>query len=70
MTDQHANLRVRFYPSQGTWTCVVQRMGRDGMPEDDDLVSAAGATKQEARDRALASTEDADVREALAAHEV
>ena len=65
MTEHHANLRVRFYPSHGEWTCIVQRMGPDGMPAGDDVVSATGATKDEARDRALTMTDDADVREFL-----
>jgi len=47
---------------------VVQRMGPDGMPAGDDVVSATGATKDEARDRALAMTDDADVREVLTLH--
>jgi hypothetical protein len=47
MTQHHANLRVRFYPHYGEWTCVVQRMGPDGMPAGDDVVSATGATKDE-----------------------
>ena len=68
MTERRANLRVRFYPNHGEWTCVVQRMGPDGMPEGGDVVSAAGATKDEARDRALAMTDDADVLEVLRSH--
>jgi hypothetical protein len=40
-------------------------MGPDGMPAGDDVVSATGATKDEARDRALTMTDDADVREFL-----
>jgi hypothetical protein len=65
MTERHANLRVRFYPSHGQWTCVVQRLGPDGMPAGDDVVSATGATKDDARDRALAMTGDEDVRAVL-----
>jgi hypothetical protein len=65
MTHHHANLRVRFYPAQGQWTCIVQRLGADGMPEGDDVVSAAGATKAEARDNAVAKATDADVQDAL-----
>jgi hypothetical protein len=68
MTEHHANLRVRFYPAHGEWTCVVQRMGADGMPENADVVSAAGATKDEARDRAIAKTDDPEVREVLRHH--
>jgi hypothetical protein len=69
MTEHHANLRVRFYPGHGAWTCVVQRLGPDGMPAGDDVVSATGATKDEARDRALAMTDDAEVREVLRPHD-
>ncbi len=61
----HANLRVRFYPGHGQWTCIVQRMGADGMPAGADVVSAVGATKHEARDNAATKTEDTDVRDAL-----
>ena len=68
MTERRANLRVRFYPTHGEWTCVVQRMGPDGMPEGADVVSATGASKDDARDRALAMTDDADVREVLRSH--
>ena len=68
MTERRANLRVRFYPSHGEWTCVVQRMGPDGMPAGDDVVSSTGATKDEARDRALAMTDDPQVREVLSSH--
>jgi hypothetical protein len=69
MTEHHANLRVRFYPSHGEWTCVVQRMGADGMPVGDDVISATGATKDDARDRAFELTDDSEVREALKPHE-
>lgn len=61
----HANLRVRFYPGHGQWTCIVQRMGADGMPAGNDVVSAVGATKDEARDNAVIKTADADVQDAL-----
>ena len=64
----HAHLRVRFYPTQGQWMCVVQRLGADGMPEGEDAVSAVGATKEAARDAAIASTTDQAVIEALRAH--
>ena len=69
MTEHRANLRVRFYPAHGEWTCVVQRMGPDGMPAGDDVVSSTGATKDEAKDRALAMTDDAEVREVLRSHD-
>ena len=69
MPERHANLRVRFYPANGEWTCVVQRMGPDGMPAGDDVVSATGATRDDARDRALAMTDDAEVREVLRPHD-
>jgi hypothetical protein len=65
MTHHHANLRVRFYPTHGQWTCIVQRVGADGMPAGDDVVSAVGATKMDARDNAMAKAADADVQDAL-----
>ena len=65
MTERRANLRVRFYPSQGEWNCVVQRMGPDGMPLGEDVVSATGPTKDDARERAFAMTDDPDVQAAL-----
>jgi hypothetical protein len=68
MTEHHANLRVAFYPADGQWSCVVQRLGADGMPEA-DVLSAAGSTKHEAWTRALASTDDEEVRQALRDHE-
>lgn len=61
----HAHLRVRFYPGHDEWTCVVQRMGADGMPSD-DVVSATGKTRDEARAHARDQAPDDDVREALA----
>jgi len=70
MSNHHANLRVRFYPGHDEWTCIVQRMDADGMPDGDDLVSAVGATKDEARDNAIAKTDDLEVREALKPHDV
>ncbi len=69
MTHHHANLRVRFYPAHGQWTCIVQRLGADGMPAGDDVVSAVGTTKAEARDNAAAKATDADVQDALKAYE-
>jgi len=45
-------------------------MDADGMPDGDDLVTAVGATKDEARDNALSKTDDLEVREALKPHEV
>lgn len=68
MTERHGSLRVRFYPSHGEWTCIVQRVGPDGMPES-DVVSATGGTKEEARNRALEESDDPEVHEVLhAAH--
>ncbi len=64
MTERHGSLRVRYYPHQGEWECIVQRVGPDGMPEA-DVVSATGATKDEARDNAWANTDDEEVREIL-----
>ncbi len=68
MTEHHANLRVRYYPKSGQWSCVVQRMGADGMPVGGDVVSADGATKDEAREHALAATTDPEVQEVLKPH--
>ena len=65
MTSHQANLRVRFYPGHDEWTCVVQRMGADGMPVGGDVVSATGKTKDEARASALAQAQDVDVKDAL-----
>jgi hypothetical protein len=65
MTGHHSNLRVRFYPKDGAWMCVVQHMGPDGMPEGDDLVSAVGETKDEAQARAFEAASDSEVREVL-----
>jgi hypothetical protein len=65
MSSHHVNLRVRFYPAHGEWTCVVQRMGGDGMPLEGDVVAAIGKTKDEARANAQAQAQDADVRDAL-----
>ena len=70
MTHHHSNLRVRFYPGSGQWTCIVQRMGADGMPAGDDVVSAVGPTKHEARDNAANKTDDDEVRQALNQHDV
>ena len=61
----HAHLRVRFYPTQGQWMCVVQRLGADGMPEGEDALSAVAATKEAARDAAIALTADEAILEAL-----
>ena len=65
MSSHHVNLRVRFYPGPDQWTCVVQRMGGDGMPVEGDVVSATGRTKDEARANAQAQAQDEDVRDAL-----
>lgn len=64
MTEHHARLRVRFYPHHGEWTVYVQRVDAEGMPLE-DVMTAVGASKDDARTKALASTEDAEVREAL-----
>lgn len=69
MTERHGTLRVRFYPGQGGWSCIVQRLGADGMPEA-DVVSASGTTKPEARDRALEQSDDPEVRGVLEAASV
>ena len=67
MSD-HRQLRVRFYPTQDNWLCVVQQLGTDGMPAGADLVSATGATKNEAKDAALQATTDPDVIKTLNEH--
>ena len=69
MSGRHVNLRVWFYPSHDgpKWTCVVQRLGGDGMPLGGDVLSATGETRDEARLHALEVAQDADVRDALAA---
>jgi hypothetical protein len=64
MTERHGRLRVRYYPGHDEWTCIVQRVGPDGMPEA-DVVSATGATKDEARDKAWEQTDDPEVRGTL-----
>ena len=64
MTERHGSLRVRYYPHHGEWECIVQRVGVDGMPES-DVVSAVATTKDEARDKAWAATDDPEVREVL-----
>jgi len=63
----HRNLAIRFYPGRDAagWTCVVQRLGPDGMPEDPDVVSVSGSTKEEALQAAIAATNDPEVQEAL-----
>ena len=66
MTERHGTLRVRFYPAHGEWTCIVQRVGPDGMPEA-DVVSATGPTRADARDRARAQTGAAEVIQVLEA---
>ena len=66
----HRNLAIRFYPGRDAdgWTCVVQRLGPDGMPEEPDLVSVRGSTKQEALQAAIAASSDPEVIEALREH--
>jgi hypothetical protein len=65
MSEHHGNLVIRFYPSGGQWQCIVQKVDADGMPIGEDLVTAVGTTKDDARDRAMAATENPAVREAL-----
>jgi hypothetical protein len=67
MSEHHGNLVVRFYPAKGEWTCVVQRVDADGMPMGEDLVTATGKTKDDARARAATMTEESDIRAALLA---
>ena len=64
MTD-HRQLRVRFYPTAGKWLCVVQQLGADGMPAGDDVLSATGDSKEEARQAALEATTDPEVAQLL-----
>ena len=68
MSQHHADLVIRFYPRQGQWTCIVQRVDADGMPVGGDLVTATGATKEEARAQARASTTESGVIAALDAY--
>jgi hypothetical protein len=64
MTEHHARLRVRFYPHHGDWTVYVQRVDAEGVPVE-DVLSAAGHSRDEARAKALAATSAPEVREAL-----
>lgn len=64
MSEHHARLRVRFYPSHGEWTCYVQRVDNEGMPLE-DVMSSTGKTKDEARAQALAIAVDSEIRAAL-----
>lgn len=66
MTENHARLRVRFYPHHGDWTVYVQRVDAEGMPLE-DVLSAHGQSRDEARANALASATDPEVRHALEA---
>lgn len=70
MSEHHRDLVISFYPSKGQWTCVVHRVDADGMPIGADLLAVSGATKEEARDHAVATAADAAVRDALIAHRV
>jgi hypothetical protein len=65
MSEHHGNLVIKFYPSGGQWQCIVQKVDADGMPIGEDLVTAVGTTKDEARDRAIAATDNDAVRTAL-----
>jgi hypothetical protein len=62
--EHHARLRVRFYPHHGDWTVYVQRVDSEGVPLQ-DVISAVGHTKDEARTNALSTCEDPEVRQAL-----
>jgi hypothetical protein len=64
MTERRSRLRVRFYPSQGTWTCIVQRVDAEGMPVE-DVLSATGDSRDASRAAALAAAAEADVRAAI-----
>jgi hypothetical protein len=64
MSEHHARLRVRFYPHHGDWTLYVQRVDSEGVPLE-DVLSAGGHTKEEARATALAAADDPEVRKAI-----
>ena len=64
MTEQRSRLRVRFYPSHGTWTCIVQRVDAEGMPLE-DVLSATGDSRDASRVAALAATQDPVIRQAI-----
>jgi len=66
MTEHQRRLRVRFYPSHGTWTCIVQRVDAEGMPME-DVLSASSDSRDGARTAALVAAQDPDVREAIEA---
>lgn len=68
MTERHARLRVRFYPHHGEWTLYVQRVDAEGMPIE-DVMSAVGPSKAEARARALEAATDPEIREAIESSE-
>ena len=68
MSEHHANLVIRFYPRQGQWICVVQRVDGDGMPIGEALVTATAATKEDARAQARSLTTDPAVITALGSH--
>jgi hypothetical protein len=66
----HRNFAIRFYPSHGSWTCVVQRLGADGMPLEPDVVTAAGATKEQALHAARLAATEPDVQKVLEEYEL
>lgn len=66
MSEHHARLRVRFYPHHGDWTVYVQRVDSEGVPLE-DVLSAAGHTKEEARAKALLAASDPEVKQAIEA---
>jgi len=66
MTIHRSRFRVRFYPSHGTWTCIVQRVDAEGMPME-DVLTATGDSRDHSREAALTAATDPDVREAIEA---
>lgn len=66
MSEHRARLRVRYYPSAKGWKLFVQRVDAEGVPVE-DVLSADGQSKDEAREHALASADDPQVRDAIEA---
>lgn len=64
MSHLSPNFRVRYYPHHGEWTVYVQRVDGEGVPIE-DILTAVGASKDEARAKALRMTTDAEIRATL-----
>ena len=58
------NYHVHFDPTPDGYTCTVRAL-RDGVPSGPALATGTGATQYDARDAAMAATDDAEVRRAL-----